>query len=212
MGVNSMNDILQILTQILTIFGGGAVIALAIIRWFGGVWEKRIIENEKAKHAIELEALKNRYTREFEEYKSNLQFLIARSARFDNGQFETYLKIWESLQELKFAGDALWNRANRENLLSFKDKLEIALLTIHAKALFFDEEHYKELNELVRQFQRFSEGKEMLIAIRERNLENDIAKEEIKRQVDQNRHLKSRYDDFIDLLRLSFADKLRQPL
>ena len=46
--------------QVVGYFGGAAVVILSLSRWLGGIWSKRIIQNEKARIDIELEIEKVR--------------------------------------------------------------------------------------------------------------------------------------------------------
>ena len=53
----------QIVSQVLTILGGTAVILTALFTWIGGVVGKRIIENVKQANAKEIEELKGQITK-----------------------------------------------------------------------------------------------------------------------------------------------------
>jgi hypothetical protein len=53
-----MNDILQTALVILGSIGAGGAIVVGLSGWLGKVWANRLMEDERARHAIELERLR----------------------------------------------------------------------------------------------------------------------------------------------------------
>jgi len=54
----SMDDIFKIAAAIITSIGGAALILAGFANWLGGIWAKRMLQNERAKHSNTLESLK----------------------------------------------------------------------------------------------------------------------------------------------------------
>jgi|GEM_PF-5997416 len=53
-----MDDIFKIAGAVIASLGGGALIVAAFSHWLGGIWAKRMLQNERAKHSEKLEELK----------------------------------------------------------------------------------------------------------------------------------------------------------
>jgi hypothetical protein len=66
-------DILGIATAILGSLGGATLILFAFSNWLGKLWAGRLMEDEKAKHSRDLEALRNRFLQDTEKYKTALK-------------------------------------------------------------------------------------------------------------------------------------------
>lgn len=54
----TIEDIFKIAAAIIASLGGGALIVAAFANWLGGLWAKRMLQNERAKHSEKLENLK----------------------------------------------------------------------------------------------------------------------------------------------------------
>ena len=88
--------------------GGGAAIALAVIKWSGGVLADQIAKATQQRHAAELEHLRAQYTTSLEELRGRLADQAARtSARIDTAvyrskaqfdlEFGILQRIWKEL-------------------------------------------------------------------------------------------------------------------
>ena len=53
-----MDEIFKLAAAIITSLGGAALILAAFSSWLGGIWAKRMLQNERAKHSETLEELK----------------------------------------------------------------------------------------------------------------------------------------------------------
>lgn len=53
-----MDEIFKLSAAIITSLGGAALILAAFSSWLGGIWAKRMLQNERAKHSETLEELK----------------------------------------------------------------------------------------------------------------------------------------------------------
>jgi hypothetical protein len=70
----TVKDVFQVALAVLASVGGGAAIVFALSSWLGKVWASRILEQERAKYANELETVRNGYAHELEKLRSDLQF------------------------------------------------------------------------------------------------------------------------------------------
>ncbi|TMP38967.1 hypothetical protein [Pseudoalteromonas rubra] len=68
-----MEEIISISATILCSLGGGAVIIFGLSNFLGKVWADRLMSNEKAKHAQELEAVRSKFQRESHQSLAFLQ-------------------------------------------------------------------------------------------------------------------------------------------
>ncbi len=64
--------------SILTSLGGSAVILMAFSSWLGKVWANRILEKDKNKYTLELDAIKNEYNKDLERLKTELKLTEAK--------------------------------------------------------------------------------------------------------------------------------------
>lgn len=54
----NIDEILKIATAIIVSLGGGALLIAVSANWLGGIWAKRMLQNERAKHSEVLESVK----------------------------------------------------------------------------------------------------------------------------------------------------------
>jgi hypothetical protein len=69
------SDALSIAASIVAAFGGGAVLVFALSSWLGKVWANRLMEGDKARHAIDLKALESDLSRVAEDRTRKLDSL-----------------------------------------------------------------------------------------------------------------------------------------
>ena len=53
-----IEDIFKISAAIIASLGGGALIIAACANWLAGIWAKRMLQNERARHSEKLENIK----------------------------------------------------------------------------------------------------------------------------------------------------------
>jgi hypothetical protein len=130
---------------------------------------------------------KNKINHEFgkklEDYKSQLEVLKASTLKYRDKQFELYIDLWKNLQDLQFATNDLWERANLPNLKKFEIALKKTHRQIETTSILLEEHHYRELEQIIIYLQQFNTGKGNLIAARRDTASDD----EINRLVDHNR-------------------------
>ena len=55
----NIEEIFKIAAAIIASLGGGALLIAASANWLGGIWAKKMLQNERAVHAENLESIKN---------------------------------------------------------------------------------------------------------------------------------------------------------
>jgi hypothetical protein len=136
---------------------------------------------------------------------------------FTDDQQQAFFKVWERLLMLNRAGEDLWDRITDRTLSNFADRHREAQECIEAHALFFSEEDYRALEEMMQAANFFFGGKEHLSDIRMgrvisdsiRNLappgEKDrLVNSRIRRQIQQNKRWLTRYRNLLADIRKSF--------
>lgn len=195
-------DIFEVLKLILASFGGATVALLGLSKWLGNVWASRIIEKERARHSAELERL-----------KSQLQMNAQKSSLYVESQFNLYNSLWESLHNLKIAGDHLWEEANYVNLERFSKQLRETTEVIGRRSLLIEDEHREQLMHVIAAFNDFYVGKERLIDLPNRygeNLDYEMRlKDDIKDLIRYNEGIVARYSNLIVDIQTSLRSQLR---
>ena len=71
----------------------------------------------------------------------------------------------------KQQADSLWEEANPEKIPSFIEQIQLTKDAVNDNMLLIEEEHYNKLNKLIKQFEEFRLGKERLIDLRNKTIE-----------------------------------------
>jgi hypothetical protein len=190
---------------IIGILGGMSVIGVVIFglsRWLGAIWSNRILAKEKVKYDEQIELLKH-----------NLSIAQENITRFNNKQFDSYMSLWSSLQDLKFAGEELWEEANKEKLVKFSTALWDTDKLLEKSRLFLESKHYTELKGILRIFKDYEFGKIRLIELRDGSKhplkELPLSDSSILNAINNNRILKGNYEILIEEIGLSLQSQLR---
>ncbi len=80
----SVNDIFKITTLIISAFGGGAIIVIALASWLGNLWAKRILQSEKAKIDSQIESIRHEFGITRSSYEHHLDLILDYYASFYN--------------------------------------------------------------------------------------------------------------------------------
>ena len=132
-----------------------------------------------------------------------------RQSFFWKERLEAYSRTWRILQQVRVAGDALWESAAQDNILAFANALQSASIRVKDDAIFFEKEDYKELLRLLTILGNFRVGKQRLINIRSRDdLDTQYAVMEIASQVSKNRKIKNNYENLLDQIMEAFRERL----
>lgn len=223
-----LSNIWTIILTTLGAFGGIATIVLGLSFWLGRVWADRILEEQRADNAtqlegikqqlaIELEKTRQQFTVEHENRKLMLDLIKAKSQKYFETQHDICINLWAKLQDLKFIADELWKKASKDNISSFVEALRQSRLALEKAGIILSKEYYNRLHEILLVFENFELGKKRLIELRSENLFNtayamaegyDNEDEEyrnrplrIQRQIRENLQYKKKYDELLQDLR-----------
>lgn len=237
------NDIGNNIWSLVSAIGGVSVIIVGLSVWIGNILANRFTEKFRlaseqqiklieAHHAKEMSELQFDHDKKLDEQKQRLQFEFdaqrqtlqieaAQNMRFLEKQFDLYLLLWDKLQELSFAGDKLWDEASLDNLVSFTEAYQQTRLVIDKVSLVMDENNFRMLKDVLRDFERFRIGKRNIVELRTGNSvklayseyvhhEGDIQQfqHEIKNQVEYNRFHRDRYLQILENIRQELQVKL----
>lgn len=142
------------------------------------------------------------------EFANDLGLTSTISTKYYEAKFELYRSVWQTLYELKEAGDILWERASRENIAHFAACLQKARWVIGANEILFDQVVYIELSNIMEVFGQFRAGKVRLIQIRSEDAERHIFADEILNQIEENREIKEKYEALLHKV----GDRFRKQL
>jgi len=120
----------QTIIDIIGIIGGVGVVLIGLSKLIGGIWRDRLKERERKVSEQEIE-----FTRQ------HLSLQRIQADKFHSSQYDIYIQLWSDLQGLKFAVDALWERANTQNIAALANRLRHARNQIDNWSLFFENDH-----------------------------------------------------------------------
>jgi hypothetical protein len=115
----TIQDAIKLLGVLVAFFGGGAVIAAALVRWLGDFLSKRLLQNTEFHHRSEIEKLKSELAETHaiaEAARSATQQLInaktehrvyVSKAGFDV-EFAAYRELWKSITALRLLSTTIW--------------------------------------------------------------------------------------------------------
>ncbi|MBS2212717.1 hypothetical protein KEM09_14960 [Carboxylicivirga mesophila] len=189
-------EIFKLFTAMLGSIGGAAALIFGLSKYFGGILTKRLEQKFRAE-----------FQNEINEYQSKLDVLKQTTLRYSDRQFELYSVLWTSLHDLKISADNLWSRANSMNLNNFAKQIKKTKIEIERASLFIEDDHYRQLMEIIKSFSEFEIGKERLIDLRQTsNLEGHL----IERQmIAGNQRVKQWYDELIVLIKADLKRQLK---
>lgn len=198
-----INEALQFFGGFLISVGGASAIIIWLSKKFGEIWAQKYLYREK-----------NELQKDFTNYKSQLEFEIEKQKtklfRFSNKQFDLYNILWIELSNLKIAGDELWEEASPENLMQFASSLKMTKDEVLKSKLFIEGEHYERLQNLLREFSNFRNGKENLIQFRNKDRISESVMNEIREDylIGHNRRKRELYNSLLDDIASSFREQL----
>ncbi len=140
-------------------------------------------------------------------YRNRLRTL----SRYHESQFTLYNALWNSLYDLKLAGDSLWEIADAYNLGKFIEQLEKTDYIINTSALLIEENHLQELKRLIQIFEDYEFGKKGLIEFRKGRSYSQVRQHQIEEMIHSNARIKEQYDYLIVEVARSLRSQLRRP-
>jgi hypothetical protein len=145
---------------------------------------------------------------QLEFFRSQLNLPSTHSNHYFKAKFQSYWDIWRKLQLLRLAGDDLWNEVNEDNILAFTERLREISGKVEESAIFFDEEDYVALKNILQDFASFRLGKIRLWKIRSQEDFRFVFMDDAVDQIEHNRDCKSRYETLLNKIRVSFRGRL----
>ncbi|MGD0571687.1 MAG: hypothetical protein ABSB11_01550 [Sedimentisphaerales bacterium] len=197
-------NISEIVTLVLSTFGGTCIIVGGLSVWLGKIWAKRIAESERHAHAKEIELL-----------KAQLDNEQCRNNRAEDARFKRYNEVWEHLQEVEEHGEELWNNASRDNWETFLTSLRNARLAMNKGRLILAENHYRQLCQIMDEFDYYAKGKAELIELRSLESRDSafneflVRQKDIRQQIWANAHHRRRYQQLLDEIAEEFKRQLK---
>lgn len=209
----SFDILLKWISAFLVSIGGGSILILAISKWFGGFFASKLLEKDKAKYSKDLEQLKGSYQTELEKHKAELEKSKALFLRYSEHQFKLYNDLWVSLCDLKETSRELWESAEINKLKKFAQQLRVTKSVVEKSAILIEDEHYNQLINLISQFENYELGKQKLINVRNRNI-NDLRGKgvdeyQINNLIEENRDHKVSFEQLLDSIQTSFKTQMK---
>ena len=183
--------------KILALVGGFGVVLIGMATIIGYILRDYL--KEKFRRGTEFS---------IEQFRHQLGINRFRADKYYSSQFEEYLYLWKSLQELKRTGEALWKKAKAPTLEIFARQLRSTKKRVDDAAFFFEERDYDELRLLLDEFGKYEIGKKKIIEIRSIADVDEWAVDQVNRQIVDNQRHKKQYEHLLDNIRSSFRQKL----
>ena len=204
-------DFVKLIGATLVAIGGASIVIIGLAKWFGDFLSKRLLDNFNNRHESELQGIKGKYQREFEEVKTELEKAKSQFLRYSEKQFELYNDLWRVLLYTKYQADELWESAVPEKIPAFGEQIKLTRIAINDNLLLIEDDHYNKLMELIRKFEQFQFGKVKLIDVRSQSNEgtDNISRVEAKNTINQNRKTKETYDELIMEIGKSFRNQIK---
>ncbi|TRX35851.1 hypothetical protein FNW52_10195 [Flavobacterium sp. ZT3R18] len=205
--------VLEWLGAIIVSIGGASAILIALAKWFGERFANKLLEKDKAKYQETLEGLKSKYQTELEIKKTDLEKSKTLFLRYSEHQFTLYNELWKSLCDLRNIGEELWEKAELKELKDFSKQLKLTKLTVEKSALLIEDQHYKDLIQILENFGKFEFGKLTLIQLRNRQAHElaqyGVSNNEIDRVINQNRATKQQFALMVTALGTTFKNQIK---
>src|SRR5690606_38410718 len=174
---------------------------------------QRLLVRYNNKHETELEGIKTKYQKELESSKTDLEKAKSLYLRYTEKQFELYNDLWKVLLYTKQQADSLWEKASPEKIPSFIEQIQLTKNAVNDNMLLIEEDHYTQLDNLIRQFEEFRLGKEKLIDLKNKSIDeiqkNGSIQAEAQNTIDNNREWKNNYDSLILEIGKSFRTQIK---
>ena len=131
---------------------------------------------------------------------------IERALKYYNVQFELYNKLWSNLIDLRIIADDLWEKADKNILMRFIKQLKETKNIIEKNSLIIEDEHYKKLMKILKDFENYKIGKSHLIKLKNNT---NISNEEIKQLIENNKKLKEEYERLLLIIKNNLKKQLK---
>ena len=181
--------------------GTAGAILFGLSSWLGKVWASRILAAEQAKYAQALHEATARYDHQLEIAKAAIN-------RYSESQFARYGELWQSLCDLRAAGDDLWELASPKKVQKFAKQVRDTRLSVQKSALILTDEHYEGLLSALDSFDQFNLGKSNLVRLRSHPSEQDYDEYSIRVAIEHNGQLREDYSRKLETLRVHLKKQI----
>jgi hypothetical protein len=169
-----------------------------IMWWFVQLTATTLADNYKKK-------IEHDFEKKLEGYKLQLEVIKANTLKYNDKQFELYIELWRNLQDLKFSCIDLWQLADQRNLRKFDVALKKTHRQIEITSILLEENHHKELSEIITNLQEYDNGKGKLIYAKN----NFADRKQISEIIEFNRQRKDRCLEIIEVMKKSITLTLK---
>lgn len=206
-------DYLKLIAALVTSIGGTTVIVIALSKWFGDFISKRLLDNYNNKHSSELEKIKNRYQKELESSKSELDKSKSLFLRYSEKQFVLYNDLWKVLLYTKQQADSLWEKTTSEKIPSFIEQIQLTKNAVDDNMLLIEEAHYNKLSQLIEQFEKFKIATFLLRDLKNKSSDEieqmGITQDQTLETITNNTDWKNKYDNLIMEIGINFRKQIK---
>ena len=135
----------------------------------------------------------------------------------NESQFKAFSELWKSLMNLKRRGQNLFIEANEKELSEFVKDIEEAHKSFQDNSLILEKEDYDSLKKILDQFWYYKVGKERLIDMDNKKIQQTISYlsgaililDERQNQVLNNESIKKEYERLLEDLRERFRKRMK---
>jgi len=182
--------------------GGPTLIIVGLSKLIGDHLSKSRLEHLQNEHNLELERTKS----QLEQTKS--QFL-----RYSEKQFDLYNNLWLVLNRTRELADSLWEKAERSMLTGFAEQIRQTRRAITDNMLLIEDSHYRDLDELLGEFEQFEFGKQKLVEMRTEDINRPVSisasDAEVKSAIQANKKVRDKYTKLIMKIGRSLRKQIR---
>ncbi|MBK7343899.1 MAG: hypothetical protein IPJ06_12890 [Saprospiraceae bacterium] len=152
---------------------------------------------------LHIESVKNGYDRELEKFKSELEKSRTETLRYSGSQFDIYNSLWNNLQDLKDSAEQLWSSPLPAHLQNFSNNLKSVSKVLRRTKIFLEEQHLTELENLLKLFVNYEDGKKFIITEWQK-----ATPDEIRNMTNKNSINKERCYELIESIGKTIKNKL----
>ena len=143
------------------------------------------------------------------EYKKVIDKDMSFFERYYTSQFQTYNEIWSALCEVERISENLWVNAKRTDVTRLVKALSKARQELHKGALLFEEEDFRELNNLLDEFEEFRFGKFKIVEMLEGRRLGYFPEEDIQEVINNNGSIRERYKSALEQVKGQLRSQIR---
>ncbi len=133
--------------------------------------------------------------------------------RYRDKQFTAYSEISANLLSINIIGEKLWGKVTSKDLHEFRHLLNETSRLIFRNELFVEDKHWKELVDILREYEEYWLGKRTLWDQYEKISRGQLLNKKdltlIEAGIAQNGNVKNRYENILAIIREQHKSKLK---